>query len=61
MRGLALPGVVGILCALVLVPAAAGPEQFGVLGVLIVAPAVGLLFGAINGFIIVAGRLRRSS
>ena len=32
--------------------------KFGVLGVLLVAPCVGLLFGALNGVIIVAGRLQ---
>ena len=31
---------------------------FGVLGVLVVAPCVGLMFGAINGVVIVAGRLQ---
>ena len=34
------------------------PTKFGVLGVLLVAPCVGLLFGAINGVIIVGGRLQ---
>lgn len=33
-------------------------QKFGVLGVLIVVPCVGLCFGAINGIIIVAGRLQ---
>ncbi|MDB5555533.1 MAG: transporter permease [Rhizobium sp.] len=33
-------------------------SKFGVLGVLLVVPAVGLLFGAINGVIIVVGRLQ---
>src|SRR4051812_4993424 len=60
VSGLALPGVAGvILCCLALwflLPQVEG--KFGVLGVLIVAPCVGLLFGAINGFIIVAGRLQ---
>lgn len=59
-RGLVVPGLVGIvLCCLVLwflLPQV--QTKFGVLGVLIVAPCVGLLFGAINGFIIVAGRLQ---
>lgn len=32
--------------------------RFGVLGVLLVAPCVGLCFGAINGILIVAGRLQ---
>lgn len=48
-----------ILCSLVLwylLPQVG--SKFGVLGVLLVAPCVGLLFGALNGFIIVAGRLQ---
>ncbi|MBD9372016.1 ABC transporter permease [Rhizobium sp. ARZ01] len=60
MRGLVLPAVAGILlCALVLsylLPQV--QTKFGVLGVLLVAPAVGLVFGAINGMIIVFGRLQ---
>ena len=32
--------------------------RFGVLGVLLVAPCVGLCFGAVNGILIVAGRLQ---
>ncbi|MDX3924469.1 MAG: ABC transporter permease [Shinella sp.] len=60
MRAQLIPGLAGIiLCALVL--AFLLPQvntRFGVFGVLLVAPAVGLLFGAINGFIIVAGRLQ---
>ncbi|RUU44775.1 ABC transporter permease [Mesorhizobium sp. M6A.T.Ce.TU.002.03.1.1] len=60
VRGLVTPGIVGVvLCSLVLwflLPQAG--SKFGVLGVLLVAPCVGLLFGALNGFIIVAGRLQ---
>ncbi|MCA1443996.1 ABC transporter permease [Ensifer sp. IC4062] len=60
MRGTLLPAVGGvILCALVLsflLPQV--QTKFGVFGVLLVAPAVGLLFGAINGVIIVVGRLQ---
>ena len=60
MRGVVLPAVVGILlCALTLwflLPQV--DTKFGVLGVLIVAPCVGLLFGALNGLIIVGGRLQ---
>ncbi|RWM89601.1 MAG: ABC transporter permease [Mesorhizobium sp.] len=60
VRGLVTPGIVGvILCSLVLwflLPQVG--SKFGVLGVLLVAPCVGLLFGALNGFIIVAGRLQ---
>ncbi|PLP58327.1 sugar ABC transporter permease [Mesorhizobium loti] len=60
VRGIAVPAVVGVvLCALALwflLPQVG--SKFGVLGVLIVAPCVGLLFGALNGVIIVAGRLQ---
>ncbi|MDR6757277.1 simple sugar transport system permease protein [Mycoplana sp. BE70] len=60
MRGFVLPALAGILfCALVLsylLPQV--QTKFGVLGVLLVAPAVGLVFGAINGVIIVFGRLQ---
>ncbi|PDQ22652.1 sugar ABC transporter permease [Mesorhizobium sanjuanii] len=60
VRGLVAPGIVGvILCCLALwflLPQIS--TKFGVLGVLLVAPCVGLLFGALNGFIIVAGRLQ---
>jgi simple sugar transport system permease protein len=60
VRGVVAPGLVGIvLCALVLwfvLPQV--QTKFGVLGVLLVAPCVGLFFGAVNGFIIVAGRLQ---
>ncbi|RUV34320.1 ABC transporter permease [Mesorhizobium sp. M7A.F.Ca.MR.148.00.0.0] len=60
IRGLVTPAVVGVvLCCLslwFLLPQI--EPKFGVLGVLLVAPCVGLLFGALNGFIIVAGRLQ---
>lgn len=59
-RGVMLPALAGILlCALVLsflLPQV--QTKFGVLGVLLVAPAVGLVFGAVNGAIIVFGRLQ---
>ena len=60
VRGLVTPGIVGvILCCLVLWFLLPQIEpKFGVLGVLLVAPCVGMLFGALNGFIIVAGRLQ---
>ncbi|MET2829647.1 ABC transporter permease [Mesorhizobium shangrilense] len=60
VRGLVTPGIVGvILCCLALWFLLPQIEpKFGVLGVLLVAPCVGLLFGALNGFIIVAGRLQ---
>jgi simple sugar transport system permease protein len=59
-RGFMLPLVAGLI-------AAAGAlaftlpqvqSKFGVWGVLLVTPCVGLMFGAINGVIIVAGRLQ---
>ncbi|QKC87565.1 ABC transporter permease [Mesorhizobium sp. NZP2234] len=60
VRGLVTPAIVGVfLCGLSLWYLLPQIEpKFGVLGVLLVAPCVGLLFGAINGFIIVAGRLQ---
>ncbi|TPL93750.1 ABC transporter permease [Mesorhizobium sp. B2-3-12] len=60
VRGLVTPAIVGIvLCCLSLWYLLPQIEpKFGVLGVLLVAPCVGLLFGAINGFIIVGGRLQ---
>ncbi|TGQ81311.1 ABC transporter permease [Mesorhizobium sp. M8A.F.Ca.ET.207.01.1.1] len=60
VRGLVTPAIVGIvLCCLSLSYLLPQIEpKFGVLGVLLVAPCVGLLFGAINGFIIVGGRLQ---
>ena len=49
----------GIAAALVLwFLIAQVPGKFGVLGVLLVAPCVGLLFGIVNGLIIVGGRLQ---
>ena len=60
MRGLVIPGIVGAVLGAItlwfLIPQA--EEKFGVLGVLIVAPCVGLFFGAINGVLIVGGRLQ---
>ena len=59
-RGLIIPVAVGaVLAGLVLwylLPQV--NTKFGVLGVLIVAPCVGLFFGALNGILIVAGRLQ---
>ncbi|WP_349770564.1 ABC transporter permease [Amaricoccus sp.] len=59
-RGTLLPLAAGAAAAaLVLwftIPQVA--TKFGVLGVLLVTPAVGLLFGAINGIVIVGGRLQ---
>lgn len=60
IRGIYLPALVGIALGIVLlfyiVPQS--ETKFGVLGVLVVVPAVGLLFGAMNGIIIVVGRLQ---
>jgi len=60
MRGLFIPLAAGaVLSALLLVYLV--PQmttKFGVIGVLIVAPCVGLFFGAINGMLIVGGRLQ---
>ena len=59
-RGLILPLAFGaVLAGLLLwflLPQV--DAKFGVLGVLIVAPCVGLCFGAINGILIVAGRMQ---
>jgi simple sugar transport system permease protein len=60
MRGVYAPLfvglVIGALLLMFLLPQS--ESKFGVLGVLLVVPAVGLLFGAINGVIIVVGRLQ---
>lgn len=60
MNGTIVPGVVGILLAALLLWYLLPQIQtkFGVPGVLIVAPCVGLCFGALNGLIIVGGRLQ---
>jgi simple sugar transport system permease protein len=59
-RRVVLPGLAGLIAAAAAL-AFTLPQvtsQFGVWGVLLVTPCVGLLFGAINGIIIVAGRLQ---
>jgi simple sugar transport system permease protein len=60
LRGTAMPAVAGIVLGALslwyLLPQV--EAKFGVLGVLIAAPCVGLLFGALNGVIIVGGRLQ---
>lgn len=60
LRGVVIPLAVGVvLAALVLFYLLPQVQtKFGVLGVLIAVPCVGLCFGAINGIIIVAGRLQ---
>jgi len=59
-RRILLPAITGLIAAAAAF-AFALPQvgsRFGVWGVLLVVPCVGLLFGAINGIIIVAGRLQ---
>ncbi len=60
MRGVILPLAFGVLLAALLLWFLLPQMQtkFGVLGVLIVAPCVGLCFGAINGMLIVGGRMQ---
>ncbi len=59
-RGMTVPALVGLAGAAAalafLLPQVAG--KFGVVGVLVVTPCVGLVVGAINGVIIVGGRLQ---
>ena len=59
-RGLVIPLAAGAVLAGLLIwfllPQVT--TKFGVLGVLIVAPCVGLCFGAVNGLLIVGGRLQ---
>jgi simple sugar transport system permease protein len=59
-RGIYVPVFVGLVIAALLLSflLPQSESKFGVLGVLLVVPAVGLLFGAINGVIIVVGRLQ---
>jgi len=60
MRGVVVPLVVGAALAGLLIWSLLPEVQakFGVLGVLIVVPCVGMCFGALNGVIIVGGRLQ---
>lgn len=59
-RRLVLPTLAGLLAAAAALAFTLPQVEtgFGVWGVLLVTPCVGLLFGAINGIIIVAGRLQ---
>jgi simple sugar transport system permease protein len=59
-RGRWLPLAAGLVAAALAVAFAAGqvPGKFGVVGVLLVTASVGLLLGALNGVIIVVGRLQ---
>ena len=60
VRGVAVPALAGLLVAaaalIFVLPQV--QAKFGVWGVLLVTPCVGILFGTINGVIIVAGRLQ---
>ncbi len=60
LRGRVLPAAVGLAGAALalwfLLPQVA--TKFGVIGVLLVTPCVGLMVGAINGIVIVGGRLQ---
>jgi simple sugar transport system permease protein len=60
MRGLAIPAVAGlsVAAAALFFVLPQVQQKFGVFGVLLVTPCVGILFGTINGVIIVAGRLQ---
>jgi simple sugar transport system permease protein len=60
MRGVVVPLVVGAALAGLLIWSLLPEVQakFGVMGVLIVVPCVGMCFGALNGIIIVGGRLQ---
>lgn len=59
-RGIVMPGIAGLIlfCLALWFLLPQIQSKFGVLGVLVTAPCVGVLFGAINGVIIVAGRLQ---
>jgi len=60
LRGIVIPLAVGLVLAGILVWSLLPDVQqkFGVIGVLLVVPCVGMFFGAINGLIIVGGRLQ---
>ncbi|MET4289445.1 simple sugar transport system permease protein [Bradyrhizobium sp. LB8.2] len=59
-RGLWIPALLGLLGAAAVAwwTASQATARFGVLGVLLVAPCLALLLGAINGLLVVAGRLQ---
>jgi simple sugar transport system permease protein len=60
LRKIWIPLAAGTIAAILAVLYAASqvPTKFGVIGVLLVVPALGLLLGALNGVIIVHGRLQ---
>jgi simple sugar transport system permease protein len=59
-RSLWIPALLGVLGATAVArwTASQAPAKFGVLGVLLVAPCLAMLLGAINGVLIVTGRLQ---
>ncbi|MBA3447228.1 MAG: ABC transporter permease [Pseudaminobacter sp.] len=59
-RGLIAPALAGLIlfCLALWFLLPQVQTKFGVIGVLLTAPCVGLLFGVINGVVIVAGRLQ---
>jgi simple sugar transport system permease protein len=59
-RGVRIPALLGLVCgaAVAVTTASQVSTKFGVLAVLLVTPCVALALGAINGALIVAGRLQ---
>ena len=59
-RSVGIPGLLGLVAAIAIAwwTASQVTTKFGVLGVLLVAPCFALLLGAINGLLIVTGRLQ---
>jgi simple sugar transport system permease protein len=59
-RSIGIPGLLGLVAAIAVAwwTMSQAPTKFSVLGVLLVAPCVALLLGAINGLLIVSGRLQ---
>ncbi len=59
-RGVRIPALLGLVCGALVAIATASQvsTKFGVLAVLLVTPCVALALGAINGTLIVAGRLQ---
>src|SRR4029077_5862377 len=58
-RGVRIPALLGLVCGALVAVATASQvsTKFGVLAVLLVTPCVALALGAINGALIVAGRV----
>lgn len=59
-RSVGIPGLLGLIAAIAIAwwTASQAPVKFGVLGVLLVAPCLALVLGAVNGLLIVTGRLQ---